>query len=144
MRESATAFPWVETLHVIAITTVLGTIAIVDLRLLGVRAHRRGALQLIKDMLPFTWAAFALAVVTGLLLFASDATGYVEKGPFRGKMLFIVAAGINMAVFHLTAYRKIDKWDEAAPPPLAVRIAGGTSLALWIAVTFAGRWIGFV
>ena len=48
-----------------------------------------------------------------------------------------------MAIFHLTAYRRIAQWDDALPPPAGVRVAGATSLVLWIVVVFLGRWIGF-
>ena len=143
VRESAMAFPWIEATHVLTIATVLGTIAIVDLRLLGYPAHRRGARQLIKDMLPFTWVAFVLAVVTGVLLFTSNAVNYWDSNPFRWKMICLLLAGLNMAAFHLTAYRKIAEWDDSLPPPTTARIAGITSLGLWILVVFLGRWIGF-
>lgn len=143
IRESGTLFPWIESAHVLAVTTVVGTIAIVDLRLLGYRAHRRGAQQLILDMLPFTWIAFVLAVVTGGLLFMSNATLYWENIPFRFKMVALLLAGVNMAIFHLTAYRRIGEWDDRLPTPTAARVAGATSLGLWIIVIFLGRWIGF-
>jgi hypothetical protein len=143
IREGATAFPWIEATHVLAIGTVLGTIAIVDLRLIGYPAHRHGARQLIKDMLPFTWVAFVLAVITGALLLSSNALIYWDSNPFRWKMIAIVLAGLNMAVFHLTAYRRIAEWDNALPTPTMARIAGFTSLGLWLLVAFLGRWIGF-
>jgi hypothetical protein len=143
IREGATGFAWIEATHVLMITTVLGTIAIVDLRLLGYPAHRRGAKQLIKDMLPFTWVAFVLAVVTGVLLFTSNALNYWDSNPFRWKMAALVLAGLNMAAFHLTAYRRIAEWDDSLPPPIMARVAGITSLGLWILVVFLGRWIGF-
>jgi hypothetical protein len=143
IREGSTAFAWIESTHVLMIVTVLGTIAIVDLRLVGYAAHRRGARQLIREMLPITWVAFVLAVVTGGLLFTSNAMNYAHSNPFRLKMILLLLAGINMAVFHLTAYRKIADWDDALPPPAAARIAGLTSLCLWIIVVFVARWIGF-
>jgi hypothetical protein len=143
IREGATTFAWIEGTHVLMVTTVLGTIAIVDLRLLGYPAHRRGAKQLIKDMLPFTWAAFVLAVITGVALFTSNAVNYWDSNPFRWKMIALFLAGLNMAVFHLTAYRRIAEWDESLPPPITARVAGITSLGLWVLVAFLGRWIGF-
>jgi hypothetical protein len=143
IRESSTLFPWIESIHVLMIATVVGTIAIVDLRLMGFSAHRRGARQLIVDMLPFTWVAFTLAIITGGLLFLSNATGYYESMPFRFKLLAILIAGINMAIFHLTAYRKIGEWDDQLPTPKAARIAGFSSLTLWLLVIFLGRWIGY-
>lgn len=143
IRESGVLFPWIESIHVLMATTVVGSIAIVDLRLIGYASHRRGARQLILDLLPYTWAAFALAVTTGFLLFTSNALGYATNTQFLCKMIFLILAGINMAIFHLTAYRQIGQWDDALPPPLAARIAGATSLILWIVIVFFGRWIGF-
>jgi hypothetical protein len=143
IREGSLLFPSIETVHVLMATTVVGTIAIVDLRLIGYASHRKDARQLILDLLPFTWVAFALAVITGSLLFTSNALGYAANRPFVSKMTVLLLAGINMAVFHLTAYRRIDEWNDALPPPAGVRIAGATSLVLWIVVVFLGRWIGF-
>ena len=143
ISQGASAFPMLECVHVLAITAVVGTIAIVDLRLLGYRSHRRGVRRLIRDVLPYTWGAFAIAGVAGSLLFISNATKYAHNGLFQVKMLLIIAAAVNMAFFHLTIYRNVDEWDERVPPPLAARIAGATSLCLWISVIFLGRWVGF-
>jgi len=143
IRSGATLFPWLEAVHVLAITFVVGTIAIVDLRLLGYRAHRKSARRLIVELLPYTWAAFVLAVIAGVLLFSSNALSYAHNAQFQAKLALIALAGINMAVFHLTAYRRIADWDEMHPPPLRARIAGATSLGLWISVIFLGRWVGF-
>jgi len=143
IRESGVLFPWIESIHVLMATTVVGTIAIVDLRLIGYASHRKGARQLILDLLPFTWAAFALAAITGSLLFTSNAPTYAANAPFVSKMAALLLAGINMAIFHLTAYRRIGQWNDDLPPPRGVRIAGATSLLLWIVIVFLGRWIGF-
>lgn len=144
MREGATAFPWMESTHVLAIVIVLGTIAIVDLRLVGFPSHRRGARQLITEMLPFTWVAFVAALITGVCLFTAHASQYAfESRPFQFKMVVLALAGLNMAFFHLTAYRRIIDWDDRLPTPGAVKLAGLTSLTLWIIVVFLGRWIGF-
>jgi hypothetical protein len=143
IRESSILFPLIESIHVLMTTTVVGTIAIVDLRLIGYGSHRKGARQLILDLLPFTWAAFALAAITGSLLFTSNAPNYVADAPFRFKMIALVLAAINMGVFHLGAYKRIGEWNDALPPPAAARISGAISLVLWIAVIFLGRWIGY-
>jgi len=143
IRESGFLFPTIESIHVVMATAVVGTIAIVDLRLIGYASHRRGARQLILDLLPFTWVAFAAAAITGSLLFTSNARSYVADAQFVAKMVVLLLAGINMAIFHLTAYRRIGQWNDALPPPRGVRIAGGTSLMLWIVIVFLGRWIGF-
>ena len=68
ISQGAAAFPMLECIHVVAIAAVVGTSTIVDLRLLGYRSHRRGVRQLIQDILPYTWGAFALALTAGSLL----------------------------------------------------------------------------
>lgn len=140
---SPTAFPWLESTHVLFLVCVVGSILIVDLRLIGVAAHRPGTRQLIRELLPYTWVAFVGAVITGSLLFISNAAQYWESTVLLVKLGAIVLAGLNMAVFHLTAYRNIDEWDASPTPPTPARVAGFTSLALWLLVVFLGRWIGF-
>ena len=144
IRESDSGFPALESLHVIGIALVLGSIVVVDLRLLGIAAHRPGALRLIKEMLPFTWVAFVTCVVTGVLMFMANATTYADNPMFLGKMGLLALAGLNMAIFHLGAFRRIHEWDTSLPPPTQARIAGFSSLALWIGVIVLGRWIAFV
>jgi hypothetical protein len=143
ISQGAMAFPMLECVHVVAISAVVGTIAIIDLRLLGYRAHRRGVRQLIEDILPYTWGAFGIALLAGGLLFLSSAPRYAHNAQFQLKLLLIAAAAVNMAFFHLTIYRRVGQWDELLPPPMPARLAGATSLCLWIAVIFLGRWVGF-
>ena len=143
IRESVNAFPVLESLHVLALAVVFGTILIVDLRLVGVASHRREASRLIRELLPYTWVAFVVAVLTGVGMFMSNALSYAANTYFLLKMVALVVAGLNMAWFHSTAYRRISEWDEALPPPRAARFAGFTSLFTWMVVIFLGRWIGF-
>ncbi|NLR70477.1 hypothetical protein HGI47_06265 [Novosphingobium sp. ERN07] len=143
IRENVNAFPLIESLHVLAITLVFGTILIVDLRLVGVAAHRRSADRLIRELLPYTWVAFALAVISGVLMFVSNAPAYAANLEFQLKLVAIALAGVNMAIFHSTAHRRIADWDTDLPPPAASRVSGFLSLALWTVVIVLGRWIGF-
>lgn len=144
IAESGWLFPTIEVVHVVALTLVVGSIAMLDLRLLGVSRKDYGVLELAAQTLPWTWGAFAAALISGLLMFSSAATSYADNVPLRIKLVLIVLAGINMAVFHVTAYRTAHRWDRQLPTPVAARIAGTLSLAFWIGVIFFGRWIGFV
>jgi hypothetical protein len=144
IRENESLFPWVEGAHVLAITLVIGTIAIVDLRLLGLASLERSAARLSSDVLRCTWVAFAVAAIAGALLFSSSAHAYAHNAYFQAKMLFLVLAGINMAIFHLFTGRDIERWGTPrGTTPLPARIAGAVSLLLWISVVVCGRWIGF-
>ncbi len=140
--EGASLFPWIETVHVIAIVTVVGTISVVDLRLLGVQAHVASARRLMAQLLPATWIAFAIALVSGLLMFSSKAVKYAANGPFQAKMLLLLLAGANMALFHVLTHKDIAVWDTGRTPPSA-KLAGALSLALWTCIIALGRWIGF-
>jgi hypothetical protein len=143
IRESIWLFPTFESLHVLTLAAMLGTIAVVDLRLMGVASRNRLASALMKDVLPFTRVAFAVTIVTGVLLFTSNASQYVQNTPFLLKLGLLFLAFVNILVFHRLIERGIDAWD-AGTPPLSARISGALSLAAWIGVVAAGRWIGFV
>jgi hypothetical protein len=142
IRESDWLFPTIETVHVFALVLVVGTIMTVDLRLLGFANKERPFSQVASEMLPWTWAAFAMAALAGLLMFSSKALTYYNNIPFRLKMVCLVLAGINMATFHWLGTRHLQAWDHGRPPR-AARLAGGASLLLWTTIVAAGRWIGF-
>jgi hypothetical protein len=144
ISQSSWLFPGIESIHVLAITMVVGSITMVDLRLLGVNLREQSAGEVIADVLPWTWSSFAVAACTGALLFSSNATHYWGTFPFRAKMLVLGLAGLNMVVFHLTTYRSIEVWGGRKQMPLAAKVSGGVSLGLWIGVVTLGRWIGFV
>jgi hypothetical protein len=143
IRSSALAFPWLESVHVLAIALVLGTIAVADLRLLGVASVKRPVTQLLDDVLPVTWVAFGVAAVTGIAMFASNAVEYAHNTPFQLKMVMLVLAGLNMLAFQLITFRGVGKWDEAQVTPPGARFAGAFSLLAWISIVAFGRWIGF-
>jgi hypothetical protein len=143
VRENDIAFPWIESVHVIAITLVVGSIAIVDLRLLGLASRERTVSSVISDILPVTWSSFGVAAATGLLLFSSNALQYSLNSYFVSKMALLALAAANMLVFHRLAARDIAVWATLPRPPNAARMAGGGSLLIWALTVAAGRWIGF-
>jgi hypothetical protein len=98
----------------------------------------------IEAVIPWTWAAFAVALTTGGLLFASNAIQYTHNTPFKIKMCLMLVAALNMAFFHLALHRTLGTTDQVSPPSGAVRAAGALSITLWIGIVFCGRWIGFV
>jgi hypothetical protein len=141
---SSYLFPIVETIHVIGVGLVVGTMGIVDLRLLGFASTKRTVRDVASHMLPIAWSGFGIAAISGTLMFISSATHYAENISFQLKLLVLVLAGINMLVFHLLTWRSIALWDDAHKPPTSARFAGAVSLSCWIVIVFLGRWIGFV
>lgn len=143
MRGTLLAMPWVNAIHVLCVTLVFGTILLVDLRLLGLMDRGRSLRLMAGETLYLTWIAFAGALVTGVLYFTANATTYWFNWPFRIKMIAILLAGVNMALFQLITWRGVASWDRDASPPTAARLAGALSLLLWVTVLVLGRVIGF-
>ncbi len=135
-------FPIVETLHVIALTIVVGSIAMVDLRLLGMVSRISPVSRLSKEVLPWTWTAWCIAAVFGALLFTSNARAYAGNLQFQLKFTCMALAALNMLVFRFGVFRHVEGWDLGEPPSGA-KVAGALSLLLWIGVVFFGRWVGF-
>jgi hypothetical protein len=143
IRDSLYLFPLLESVHVMALSVVFGTILIVDLRLLGVASRHRPFVRMSSELLRITWGAFAMAALTGALMFITNARVYAGNTSFRVKMVLLVLAGINMAVFHLTAGRTVVRWESERFAPRSGRVTAALSVTLWIAIIFAGRVIGF-
>jgi hypothetical protein len=122
---------------------VVVSISKVDLRLIGLSEKRTPVTELLADVLPLTWKAFTLAATTGVLLFMSEAPSIYNNVSFRLKIVFIILAGINMSVFHAFTFRSVTSWDYDVPTVFAAKVAGGLSLALWLAVFVWGLRVSF-
>jgi hypothetical protein len=143
LRASLYYFPFLESIHVMALAVVFGTIVVVDLRALGIASKERPFSRISSELLRLTWGAFAVSAATGALMFITNARVYAHNTSFRVKMVLLALAGLNMAAFHLTAGRSMASWDRSASAPRAGRITAAASICLWLAIIVAGRVIGF-
>jgi hypothetical protein len=142
VREGVWLYPAVETLHVLALATLFGAIALLDARILGLaRALPLDALA--RHALRPVHGAFAVLVVTGSLLFAADATALSANPAFRTKMVLVPLAVANALAFQAGPFRRLRAEPSAPVPPVAKAFAA-SSLALWIAVIVCGRLIAYV
>jgi hypothetical protein len=135
-------FPLLESIHVIFAMFLVGSIVMLDLRLLGVTAGNQPVSRISREIVPWTLGAAVLAVIAGFGLFASQANRYAVNRAFQVKLVFLVLAAINMAYFHFRTSRNIGEWDTARVVSRPARLAGALSLVFWVAVTLAGRWTG--
>jgi len=122
----------------------VGATSILDLRLMGLTFKDEAVSKLAQRFLPWAWAGFIIQVITGVLLFASEATKMYGNLGFQIKMLLIVVAGLNAFVFHSIAYQSVGKWENDPVAPLSARFAGLFSILLWFGIVAAGRWIAYV
>jgi hypothetical protein len=141
VRESA--FPYVEGTHVLGLSLSVGAVAWIDLRLLGAAMRSRTVSEVFDSVKGLMFAGFGLMFVTGSLLFAAHARKAYENPYFRVKVALLLLAGINTLVFHLTIDRRRVHWNDAEVPPTAARVAGLTSLVLWLSVIAAGRFFAY-
>jgi hypothetical protein len=143
IRNGLWLFPLIESTHVFALAMVFGTIVVIDLRLLGITSRQRPFQRMASEILKWTWGAFALAALTGTLMFITNARVYYDNFYFRAKMLLLVLAGLNTLVFEMTAGRTKERWGSAHSVPPAGKAAAALSLATWISIIVMGRLIGF-
>lgn len=143
VSESLWLFPLIETIHIWGIICLVGTTGVLDLRLLGLVLTNQRVSELHDRLIKWTWFGFSVMIITGALMFASEATKMYENGAFRFKMLLIVAAGLNAMVFELVASRNIANWDVGRSAPLLGKCCACFSLIAWVGVIAAGRWIAY-
>lgn len=143
MREALWAYPATEALHIVGIGLLFGSIAIVDLRLIGL--GRRVPVSALAGLaIPWSLAGFVLAATTGVLMFTAHATEFIQLPVFLLKMSLILAGGINAAILHTGVLRDTRAWETGATPPLGAKVAGGVSIALWIGVVACGRLLAYL
>jgi len=143
IRDSLLLFPLLESIHVFGLALVVGTAVVIDLRLLGVASTSRSFERMASEIMKWTWAAFALTAVAGLLMFSTKAQIYFHNVYFRAKILLLALAALNALVFQRTVWRTVARWDTARSAPALGKVVATVSLAIWVGVVFAGRMIGF-
>jgi hypothetical protein len=132
------AFPLAECFHIPAFALSIGTIALVDLRLLGVALKRESAAKLVKDTEPWTLLGLVIVIFSGALLFLSQTFIYLVNSAFYFKIGCLLAA----IVFNFTIHRKVATSPDTSPG--VAKLTAIVSLLLWFGVVFGGVFIAFV
>jgi hypothetical protein len=131
-------FPVVETLHVLGFTLLVGTVVILDLRLLGWCLQSQPVSRIATDLSPWIWTGIIVQLITGPYLFSGDPFEYLQVTAFRVKMSLLLVA----LAFHFTAIRAATAPARDAQPLGWRRIAAVVSVGLWVSVLLGGMWIG--
>ena len=96
-----------------------------------------------KRLLPWTFSGFIVMVTSGVVLFFGDPVRFANNVFFQAKIVMLVLAGLNAAIFHATTWHRLPEWDVARVTPRGARVAGGVSLMLWVLIVVAGRMIAY-
>jgi hypothetical protein len=139
IRDSIWLFPFIEGVHLVAFAVIGGAIVLVDLRLLGLSLRRQPIAVVAREAQPWLLGSLAVMVASGVLLFLSEAVKCYYSQPFWVKM-----SALSLAVlFTFTVRRRLVTADEVPASPVRGRLVAFASMALWGAVAWGGRWIGF-
>jgi hypothetical protein len=136
-------FPLLESIHVLAISFLVGAIMMADFRLLGWTAASYKLNTFIDELTPWAWAGFVPAVITGMGLFISRPAAYADNPAFQIKMALLGLAGLNVLLFHRMWYKSHNA-DLGQSSSWPAQCAGGLSLLLWLGVILTGRWVGHI
>lgn len=131
-------FPIVETLHVLGFTLLVGTVVVLDMRLLGWALSKYSVSHIAKELSPWILAGVIVQLVTGPYLFSGDPSEYVQVTAFRVKMAMLVVA----LIFHYTVIRAATSPARDAEPLGWRKLAAVVSVGLWFSVLLGGMWIG--
>jgi hypothetical protein len=140
VRDSVWLFPFVEIFHLLGLGVLGGTLLVVNLRLLGLQFRDESVAQLWKDVRPWMLVSVVTMLVSGFLLFSTEAVKMYGNWAFQFKMLFLLLA----LIFTFTVHRKIAMADEARISPIWRKLVAVLSILLWTGVGLGGRAIGYV
>jgi hypothetical protein len=143
MRQELWLYPSIEILHIVGFVTLVGSIAMLDLRLLGLSGGL-SVRRLARHVLPWTLGSLLVIAPTGLLMFAAHAADFITNRAFVLKMALLAGAGLNAVAFHLGPYRSVAQWDSAGRTPAAAKIHAVASLAIWTGVIACGRLLAYL
>jgi hypothetical protein len=131
------SFPLLEIIHIVGFAIAMGTIFMVDLRLIGIGMRRRLASQLSKDLAPWTLGGLAAVLISGPLIFTSDPNMYMNNISFQLKMGSLLIA----LLYQYTIHRKVAFSD---PSLIVGALTGIVSVVLWVSVVAGGIFIAFL
>lgn len=142
MRQWLWLYPIVEIVHILGFVVLVGSAFAFDLRLLGA-SRALPVVGMERHLLRSARWSLLLIVPTGSAMFMAHATEMAENPAFQVKLLFIVAAGLNAAVFHRVPFRSVRDWDTEMRAPGPARLAGALSLIFWTGAIACGRLLAY-
>jgi len=143
IENAAWVVPTVQVVHILAITVIMGAVAIVNLRILGIIERGQSIGALTARFLPPSIVALAVLAATGLLMIAGEPTRAMFRYVFWAKMAMIAAVILLTAGLIASLKASAAFADPAARAPAASKALAVVGLLIWAAIIVAGRWIGY-
>ena len=141
VAQSLWGYPLLETIHTIGMAMMVGSLGLINLRVLGYKPEL--PLLDIRQLLPLAWLGFTLNAISGTLLFTSDAVYFFSSYTFRIKMVLIILGGINAALLGQRVFREAAAGAPAPRPAAGTKWIAFLSLVFWFGAVCAGRLIAY-
>ena len=135
-------YPALESAHYLGLAMLVGSIMVIDLRLLGFA--KLLPLKSVIGLVPWVWAGFIVNAISGGLIFIYGATGFAGNRAFQLKMILMLLAGVNALIFTLATRRADADWLDSGVAPTAIKSVATASFILWLGVVTAGRWMAYI
>lgn len=142
MRFNLWLYPIVEIAHIVGIVTLVGAVAMFDLRVLGF-GRSLPVQALGSHLLRWSLAGLVLVVPAGLMMFSAHPHEFLNNRVFQIKLMLIAVAGVNALLFHVGVYRSVARWNRDIAAPVLAKGQAAASLAIWIAVISCGRLLAY-
>jgi hypothetical protein len=142
VAESTWGYPTFETMHAVGMALLIGSLGLIDLRVLGYKPEL--PLVATRSLLPLAWLGFTLNAISGTLLFMSNAVEFFGNTMFRLKIILIILAGINAALLSRRIFVEPVPGASPVTPTAAAKWIAATSLVFWFGAVVSGRFIAYV
>jgi hypothetical protein len=136
--------PAVQSVHILAIAVVMGSVALIDLRLLGITGRSQSVSGMVNRLVPAVWVALVVLLVTGSLLAIGEPVRSLMNPAFHAKMLMLICVATLTFFFQHMLRGDVAFWELSAARRSAAKMAAVVSLLLWVGIVFAGRWIAYM
>lgn len=136
--------PAVQCVHIVCISIVMGSVGLIDLRLLGITGHSQSISNLTSRLLPWVWISLVVLLITGALLAIAEPVRSLTNPAFQAKMLMIVIVGSLTLFFQSMVRGDVAFWELTPARRTTAKMTAIVSLLLWVGIVFAGRWIAYM
>jgi len=144
IQSSSWVIPAVQTAHIVAVASVVSSMLMVDLRLLGMRASEQSLAGIVRRFLPFVWWPLAVLMLTGAVLIVAEPSRALQNPVFLLKMTLLLLAATIAFICQWPLRRDAGYWEQSPARRTTARLLALASLPLWVGIVFAGRWIAYV
>lgn len=135
--------PMVQTVHLLSLAAVMGSIVLISLRMLGLALPSQSANELTRRLMPWTWWALPFMALSGLVFIFARPVRYLSNPVFGLKFTLLVPAIILALLFHRASVQDAHFWERSLGRRISSKAAAFVCLVLWLGVAMAGRWIAY-